>query len=146
MANVSYQDAGRVSFVIRGDYNSSATYNKLDVVKDKFSGRGFICTQNNVTNIEPASSGGSAYWMPLTDYEFLYSVLGSKSREESEPTTLGTKRYLEFYNCDHENVVGRWVHDNMSQSMPGFRFIPRVNISTSEWTAIQAIFNPSTTT
>ena len=60
----------------KGAYNSSTTYNSLDIVRN--SGKSWICKQDNVRNVTPADGD---YWM-------LISQDGSGT--ETEFVTVGT--------------------------------------------------------
>lgn len=130
MANVNYQDAGRVGFVTKGDYSASTTYNKLDVVK--YNGISYICRVDNSTGVAPTAGTTTTNWQPITDKagHDLY-VLTS-----SGPITLSLQG-IEFANTlvDSGTAVGQPVH--VLRAL--------VTISDDEWTAIQAIFNPTTT-
>lgn len=54
---------GRVSFVMKGDYSSSTTYKRLDVVS--FGGVSYAAKQDVPTGTVPTNT---TYWQVLTDW------------------------------------------------------------------------------
>ena len=58
-------DAGRIGFVLKGDYNASTTYEFLDVVH---YGHNSYAAKGTTTGNLPTNT---TYWQPITDGEFL---------------------------------------------------------------------------
>lgn len=132
MANsVVYTDGGRVGFVLKGAYDSSATYEHLDVVN--YNGMAFMCRLDNTTGIAPTAGTITANWQPVVDQpgHDIYSRITQNV----------------FYHVDQNIVLfeNAMVSGVAVAGKSANRIVPFVNISSAEWTAIQAIFNPTTT-
>ena len=60
-----YDAIGKVTFISRGTYSSSATYNHLDWVR--YNGKSWVCKQDNITNVTPVE--GSTWTVLASDGE-----------------------------------------------------------------------------
>lgn len=144
MANVNYQDGGRVGFVLKGEYDATATYEHLDVVS--LNGISYMCRLDNTTGVAPTPGSVTTHWQPITDRGgHRIFVQGSSAYNNYGPSAAGeiSDLGLIFSRANFQQI-------SKTDATTGATFncrviIPDVSISADDWTAIQAILNPSTT-
>ena len=93
MAGIT-QTIGVVGFVGKGNWNSSATYNQLNVVY--YNGSSYVARVDVPANITPGTSSES-YWQKLLDGSFIQSVTTGEVTQEDG--------YRNQCNCEY---VGRF--------------------------------------
>lgn len=105
-------DVGKILIIPRGDYDPSATYYILDVVR--FNNMTFMARVNNLTNVAPPTTPTSdANWMFLVADGGGATTLGSLTDVDVTSATDG--QYLKYVN-DGTNPP-EWVADDAAAAL-----------------------------
>lgn len=93
------KNAGRVACVPRGTYDSTETYNRLDIVA--YAGNAYICKVDNTTGVLPTNT---AKWIIVMDGGATYLLLSNKVnliKEKTDHITVSSN-YIEFDKPLHD--------------------------------------------
>ena len=131
MAGIT-QTIGVVGFVGKGNWNSSATYNQLNVVY--YNGSSYVARVDVPANITPGTSSES-YWQKLLDGSFIQSVTtGEVTQEDGYTVTnviVNTLDDSETFEVRAKNgVTITSISAGTAQQQNGFTVTPiTVNLS-----------------
>lgn len=131
MAGIT-QTIGVVGFVGKGNWNSSATYNQLNVVY--YNGSSYVARVDVPANITPGTSSAS-YWQKLLDGSFIQSVTtGEVTQEDGYTVTnviVNTLDDSETFEVRAKNgVTITSISAGTAQQQNGFTVTPiTVNLS-----------------
>lgn len=92
--------AGRILIMPKGEYNSSTTYEMLDLVKH--NGKSWLAKKTSV-GIEP-SVANSEYWQDVVNYEHDKSVSSNSNKNDDPNTTTLARIRTKHANCPTSNT------------------------------------------
>lgn len=93
------QDAGRIGFVVRGDYDATRTYEKLDIVY--YNGASYVCKKDTTGNAPEATS---EYWQTFAEAAALNTA------DKAGYVAAGAGNPNKVWKTDENGVPG-WRED-----------------------------------